>query len=161
MADCRVRWLSLILSLSGCGHGTRTVTPDRPTQLTNCSAISNKGSALTSCLILKYDWNADSATPAGQRFQRTVDSLLAIQEAKAESLRVAQAAQNDQANDRRVGPWVGCIARIEVPSRTDYTPCKSLTPSAGDYADYTTRHRLSTALRNALDFALAQANAEP
>jgi hypothetical protein len=148
-----------MLCLSACGQETRTVTADRPTQLTNCRAISTDGSALTSCLILKYDWNADSATPAGQRFQRTIDSLLAIQEAKAESLRLEQAAQYNRANDRRVGPWVACVARIETPSRIDYTLCKSLTPSTGDFLNYTTRHRLSTALHNALDFALAQANA--
>jgi hypothetical protein len=64
--------LAAILVL-GCYTGA-----DRGQQLANCESISKDGDQLRSCLVLKYDWNAESAVPASRRFQSYLDSLTLV-----------------------------------------------------------------------------------
>lgn len=140
--------------------GACSPSADRRQQLVNCEAIAKSGEDVRSCLILKYDWNADSAVPAGARFQWRMDSLrreheaqaaavVAAAAARAESLRIAK----EVAGARRAAPWVSCILRqwragklgANVPSfppRPLYEPCWSVEPSHEDYSAYAALHHL-------------------
>jgi len=156
-------WL-VAAAILGCGKdagGGQTVLSDRAREQQNCESISQTGREASQCLVLKYNWNADSATPAGARFQWMVDSLrleherqariiLAAQEARAESLRVREQI----AGARRAAPWVSCILdrwktghlggnSIEVLPLQLYGPCKELLPSTADYYAYQASHRLT------------------
>jgi len=59
-------------------------------QLTNCRIISKTGDALTTCLVLKYDWVGQLAAQEGNRWQAHEDSIGAQLHAVqiAESLRI-------------------------------------------------------------------------
>jgi hypothetical protein len=77
-------------------------------QLTNCQAISRSGQELRRCLILKYDWNSDSAVSADYAFQRGLDSLTAEHRRQVEAL---QAAAESAYVDSLRGVAAAAIAR--------------------------------------------------
>lgn len=163
--------IAWIVTIAGCSASRG---PDRAQEQRNCESISQSGQQVTQCLVLKYDWNADSAVPAGRRFQWTLDSLraeherqaaavLADQQARAESVLRAQEAkaeslrmQQENAALARAGRWAVCILKRDRPGLTGpelYEPCKSLLPSRSDYLLYKMRHDLPHDAVNALDYS--------
>jgi hypothetical protein len=109
---------------------------------------------------LKYDWNADSALPAGRQYQWTLDSLRTEHERQAALVQAAQAAQAESlraqeeiAGARRAAPWVACILTRwksgalgsnspELPPTQLYTPCARLLPASADFDAYQARHHV-------------------
>jgi hypothetical protein len=63
---------------------------DRDQALENCRVVGSDAKSITSCLIMKYDWNADEALSGAQRALHITDSLATIAEARGDSLERSQ-----------------------------------------------------------------------
>ncbi len=85
-----MRYLILLLLTMACG--TR---PDRDRELAACRLITQSGDELARCLIMKYNWGADSAGPAKAAWQWTLDSIRAEHEAQAAAVLARQRAIQD------------------------------------------------------------------
>jgi len=70
--------------------------PDRAAQLSSCQLISGDGDALARCLVMKYDWPADTAGPAKLAWQWHLDSIRADHEAQAAAVLAAQLERERQ-----------------------------------------------------------------
>ncbi len=58
---------TLALLLVGCGSAA--TAHDRGAELAACELISSSGDELARCLVMKYDWPADTAGPAKYAWQ--------------------------------------------------------------------------------------------
>ena len=85
-----MRYLILLLLTLACGS-----RPDRARELAACRLISESGDELARCLIMKYNWSADSAGPAKTTWQWTLDSIHAEHQAQAAAVLVRQRASQD------------------------------------------------------------------
>lgn len=66
---------------------------DRQSELATCQLISKSGQDLATCLIMKYDWKADSAGPAKTAFQWQLDSIRREHDEQAQAVYLAQLQQ--------------------------------------------------------------------
>ncbi len=105
---------TLALLLVGCGSAA--TAHDRGAELAACELISSSGDELARCLVMKYDWPADTAGPAKYAWQGHLDSLQRDHEAQAAAVlaRVAQeearaAAAQHAARMRQAAAWVACV----------------------------------------------------
>jgi len=85
-----MRYLSLMLLIASCGS-----RHDHQRELANCQLISKSGDELARCLIMKYNWGADSAGPAKTRFQWTLDSIRIEHEKQAAAVVAREQARLD------------------------------------------------------------------
>jgi hypothetical protein len=85
-------------------------------ELAACQLISKSGDDLAACLIMKYNWGADSAGPAKTAWQRQLDSIRLEHEAQAvavltqqEAVVARQRAERLLPLSRKAAPWARCM----------------------------------------------------
>lgn len=101
-----MRYLSLLVLLVGCD--TR---PDRSAELAACRLISTSGDDLARCLVMKYDWRAESAGPAKIAWQWQLDSIRLEHETQARVVLEEQQRRQDSVAAAHTWSARRCIYR--------------------------------------------------
>ena len=127
------RWQECSLALLGLALMACSRKGGNAQQLENCTIVGGvansapSGSAVTQCLIMKYDWRGRDALAAGQVYQARIDSIL---QAMQEAASARQAAADREARERSaaervarqtadstqlvasIRPWVVCVRQV-------------------------------------------------
>lgn len=141
---------------------TSAPTRDRRAERAACELISASGGELARCLVMKYDWPAESAGEAKYSWQRHLDSLRqahedevasliaqqdaarAIVNAKQDSVRRAATRVRLDRMARRAAPWAECMLEEQRTEGTNwsYKACAQPLPTEAEVKAYIAVHRL-------------------
>jgi len=98
--------------------------PDRRAELAACQLISTSGAELARCLVMKYNWGADSAGPAKIAWQWELDSIRLEHEAQAQAVVAKQQEREARAYRAHVDSLRARV-RLRADIEQDFRTCDS------------------------------------
>lgn len=99
----------IVLVLAACAS---PAVVDRRAERDSCELISASGDDLARCLVMKYDWPAESAGPAKFAWQWHLDSLRRDHEAQAATVLAEQQRRQDSLAAAQTRTFWTCIRRF-------------------------------------------------
>lgn len=116
----------LLLGMMVAACASPPPTHKRADELASCQLISADGDAVARCLIIKYDWRAESAGPAKMAFQWQLDSIRHEHEMQAQLILDQQLREADSLRQVREQHVSAAAHRRESLERwidSTYTQC--------------------------------------
>jgi len=103
------RGLAIVAIVAAC---TSVPVIDRRAERAACELISPSGNELATCLVMKYDWPAESVGPAKFAWQWHLDSLRRDHEAQANAVLAEQRRRADSIEVAQTRAFRVCLQRF-------------------------------------------------